>query len=73
MILDETLKLLDLSEKEVRLMLAFYKLGAVKAGEAARQTRMPRATAYLLAGQLVEKGQLVRKSCYGCWRPSKGL
>ena len=61
MILDETLKLLDLTEKEVRLMLAFYKVGAVKVGEASRQTHMPRATAYLLAGQLVEKGLLVQE------------
>ena len=61
MILDETLELLGLTEKEVRLMLAFYKVGAVKVGEAARQTRMPRATAYLLAGQLVEKGLLVQE------------
>ncbi len=54
----ESLLLLGCSEKEISYFVSAFRMGAAPLSEHAKQAKLQRSTAYLIAQQLVDKGLL---------------
>lgn len=55
-IIQDALKLLGLNLKEIRFFEACFKIGPAVINEVAKEARLKRATAYLIAQDLIKKG-----------------
>lgn len=58
-LIQDTLKLLGLTQKEIRFFESSFKLGPSSINEVAKDAHLKRATAYLIAEALMEKGLII--------------
>ncbi len=57
-ILESTLRLLGLGQKEIRFFLATFKMGPCSIQEISKEARLERSTAYLIAKDLIARGYI---------------
>jgi len=54
-LLEDTLKLLNLNDKEIKFFKTCFKLGNPTINEVIKVARLERSTGYLIASELIEK------------------